>query len=67
MRDTDGKNIYEACLHREACIRIAKSRAPIYGTPWESLGCCGCEEWEDEFCPMRLAGTMRCDEKCERS
>ena len=58
---SEGQRMYESCVHALACVNQHSRISPIYGDTWEELGCDGCSVFDDQLCPLRLAGTMRCE------
>lgn len=57
---SEGQLMYEGCVHAGACLAQHMRRSPVCGNEWDELGCDGCGQYDDQLCPLRLAGTMRC-------
>jgi len=59
------RDAYESCIHANACLTQHKRCKPVYGEPWDALGCYDCMEWRSyDDCPMRKSGIMRCEGRC---
>lgn len=64
--EPDAEECLANCVHADACRRMFEHYAFAVDTDEArmlmamEIGCEECEEYEDQWCPMSLSGTMRC-------